>query len=604
MAGNRWHWPLIAFCALSVCWAAAGAIDLFGVEGWWQANQPATGTAYQARFDAVESGGATARAGIRDGDSFDLREQSFSARVGLAFQPAAHVPLTLVLHRGNERRTFTVVPGTVWEAGTLALCWAVITIIASLWLAMFGLIIALRRSELFEGRMLALMLAAAAIPLVPLAVPSAAATLAYLSIALAAIIFEWLMIAVLSARFGTRPVWRRALECCTYAAAALSLGLLAAYVYGLVTLHIDPMPYAVLNFRASPGLPTYVTAVVIVLATACAVTGVATTERSQRARAAWLLLPLPIGFLAANAFFALQSFVTSSWELIVVLQALTAGSSLLAAAAVSYALLKRRVLDFEFVLSRTLVVASVSLIVVAAFVLLEYVLGSVLKDASRTTGVVANALLALVLGVSMSYIHKRVDAVVEAILFRKRREDERALRDFSHEAAYVTEPEALLDRAIDVVHRHTDARSASLMLDGAGYYSPLRAFGAAAQADVDENDGAILALRTWHKPLDPHHYTTALSGALALPMLGRGRLVGVLLMGERAGGEAYAPDDVQALSQLAHGVGAALDSLSVRAGDSEMTVLLQTIASGQAAIIAELQALREARTGGVPENAL
>ncbi|HLI96607.1 MAG TPA: hypothetical protein VKT72_11045 [Candidatus Baltobacteraceae bacterium] len=185
MADNRWNWPLLVFCALALLWAAFGGVDVFGVEGWWQANQPATGSAYQGRFDSVERGGATARAGIQNGDTFDLREQSFKARVELAFQPAAHEPLTLVLHRGAERRAFTVVPGTVWDSGTLAVWWAALTLIASLWLAMCGLIIALRRAQLFEGRILAFILAAAALPLMPFAVPSATATLASLTVSLA-----------------------------------------------------------------------------------------------------------------------------------------------------------------------------------------------------------------------------------------------------------------------------------------------------------------------------------------------------------------------------------------------------------------------------------
>lgn len=574
--------------------AVVASLDLFGVEGWWQANQPATNRPYQARFDSVVPEGGTARAGIRDGDTFDLREQSLEARVGLAFQPIAHKPLTVVIHRDGKPRAFTVVPGSVWDIGTLGLVWAALSLIAALWLAACALLIAQRRADVFEGRILALILAVAVFTVLPLVASSAAVTLASLGVSLAGVAVSWLLITILSATFGTRSTWRRALEGCAYAAVALDLGGLVAFIYGLATLHVDPMPFAPLNFRGSPGFPTFAIGITIFFATACAVAAVATTARAERTRAAWLLLPLPIGFLAANFFFQLQSVVSSSWTLIVVLQALTAGSMLLAALAVSYALLKRRVLDFEFVLGRTLVVAGMSSIVIAAFVLLEYVLGSVLSDASHTTGVVANALLALVLGVSMRYIHKRVDALVEAVLFRKRREDERALRDFSHEAAYVTESGALLDRTIDVVRRHTDARSASLMLDGTGHYSPVRAFGSPAQVNVDENDGAILALRTWHKPLDPHHYTTTLSGALALPLLGRGRLVGVLLMGERAGGEAYAPDDVEALSQLAHGVGAAVDSLSLRQGDSEITSLLQTIASRQDAIVAELQALRAA----------
>lgn len=181
------------------------------------------------------------------------------------------------------------------------------------------------------------------------------------------------------------------------------------------------------------------------------------------------------------------------------------------------------VLDFEFILGRTLVVATISLIVVVAFILLEWLLGTVLSNVSHATGVAANAALALVLGLSMRYIHRRVDTFVDSVLFHKRHEDERALIDFSNPA-------------------------------------------------VNENDEAILAFKTWHRAIDPHRYHTVVSGALALPMLARGRLDGILLLGERAGGEAYAPDEVEALSQFAHGVGSALDRLLEKSGDGSTDI--------------------------------
>jgi GAF domain-containing protein len=259
--------------------------------------------------------------------------------------------------------------------------------------------------------------------------------------------------------------------------------------------------------------------------------------------------------------------------------------TLLGALAVTYALLKRRVLDIEFVLSRTLVVATISLIVVAAFVLLEWLLGTVLAGASHATGLVANGLLALLLGLSMDYIHKRVDAFIDTLFFRKRRDDEQALRDFSKEAGYVTDSEALLDQAIAKIERHTDARGAALLLDGESAYAATRAFGNVSLS-ADENDAAILALKTWHKPLDPHRYATALHGALALPMLVRGQLLGVVLVGERARGEAYAPDEVDALALFSQGVGSALDSLAHRNGDGlrELRESIARIANDVAAL--------------------
>jgi hypothetical protein len=71
-------------------------------------------------------------------------------------------------------------------------------------------------------------------------------------------------------------------------------------------------------------------------------------------------------------------------------------------------------------------------------------------------------------------------------------------------------------------------------------------------------------------------------------MLARGRLVAILLLGERAGGEAYAPDEVEALSQFAHGVGSALDSLSERR-DDENADLRKVIVE----LAAEVRALPE-----------
>jgi GAF domain-containing protein len=250
--------------------------------------------------------------------------------------------------------------------------------------------------------------------------------------------------------------------------------------------------------------------------------------------------------------------------------------------AVTYAVLKRRVLDFEFVLSRTLVVAGVSAIVVVSFVLLEWLLGTALVNASHATGLVANAALALVLGLSMSFIHKRVDAFVDFVFFHKRRENEQTLRDFAKEAAFVTTPHDLLDRAIEMVHNHTDASAAAVMLDNAGRFHTVRWFGDLT-ADASENDPLILAMKVKHTPVDPHHYMTAISGDLALPMLARNRLLGVLLLGKRPGGEAYAPDEVAALGELAQGVGTALESLGHVDTARERDVM----------ILDELRALRE-----------
>jgi GAF domain-containing protein len=257
------------------------------------------------------------------------------------------------------------------------------------------------------------------------------------------------------------------------------------------------------------------------------------------------------------------------------------GSMLAGAAAVTYALLKRRVLDLGFVIGRALVVAGISAIVIVSFVLLEWLLGTVLASASHATGLVANAALALVLGLSMSFIHKRVDGVVDFVFFHKRHQDELALRDFAGEAAFVTNYDDLLDLVIETVRVHTDASGAAVMLDFGGRFGAARWFGQ-SPVDVSENDALILALKAKHVPADPHHYATALSGDVAFPLSSRGRLLGVLLCGTRTSGEAYSPDEIDALREMAHGIGSALGSLERSSDES----------SRDDAILTELRALR------------
>ena len=69
-------------------------------------------------------------------------------------------------------------------------------------------------------------------------------------------------------------------------------------------------------------------------------------------------------------------------------------------------------------------------------------------------------------------------------------------------------------------------------------------------------------------------------------MISRGDLVGALVCGPKRDGEAYAPDECDALVALARGVGTALDTLSEQ-NDGAIAALQAT----QALILEEVRAL-------------
>jgi hypothetical protein len=582
------RWRLVSLSLLSLLVTLSVTAALFGIGGrpwfgWWDSNALRAGP-YTVRIVEPRSGGATERAGIRGGDLIDLREQSLGSRIAVVAQLSAARPTIVTVERGGNRSTHSVIGSTSWEGATQwKLPPQVLTLLAALWFGICALLLALRQWSRPDARLLILtLLCFSTVLLDPryFVPPSATLQLVLFIVAHACLAIAPLLLLRLSFRTG-RPSRQRAIVACA-AIALVGIGFLAdvAAATGIATLWFDPLPFI---YRVSP-LRVSIDVVVYALVAFAAFTAVRATPADERPRAAWLLLPLPIAFVA-HAFTQTIAVFITSWFVNVAIISASSGIYLLSAGLVTYALLKRRVLDFEFVLSRTVVVTTVSLIVVASFILLEFVLNTVMTGVSHATGLVANAALALVLGLSLHPIHRHVDELVERVFFHKRREDERALVEFGREAAFVTNESALLDRAIENLRDHTDARNAAIFLDGTGHYAPARSFGDGVRTEVDENDAAVLALKARHEPIDPHHYASALQGALVLPMLARGRLLGVVLLGERSGGEAYAPDEIAALSSMSQGVSSALDVFAI---DNEASH-----ASIADAVRAEIAPLRE-----------
>jgi hypothetical protein len=580
---------LLALCVLAFAWAVSFWVDNVGAGGrpwygWWDSVRTASGEPYTLVFRTPRDGGATARAGIRDGDRADARAQGFAARVVLFIQPTSS-SATLLVRRGAHVARANLVGSSIWESATTWKLWDILPeLISSIWFAGCALLIVLRRSDTVDARILALVL----LCLVPgflaensIVVPDATSTLVLCTISQSFGLCALGLLTFLSSRHGKRSTFRSGLTIASYLTIVTAALWWAAGLIGIVTLWIDP----VIFWWSSIGsiLVNCIAAFTTVAASLVAVYSVPTADRP---RSAWLLVPLSLSLLLSEVA---SSFAPAagSWFGYVVLATLWSTLLLLGALLVTYALLKRRVLDLEFILSRTLVFATVSAIVVGAFVLLEWFLGTVLAGASHATGLIANGAVALILGLSMRFIHKRTDALVDTLFFRRRRNDEQALREYAVESGFVTDPQVLSDQVMEKLKHHTDARDAALLILEGQEYVPARTFGENHLPSIAENDGLILALKAWHKPLDPHHYATAARGALAFPLFSRGLLFGVLVLGERAHGEAYAPDEIEALAQFARGVGSAFSTLAESSASSA-----QSLTNALDRIYGELHAMR------------
>lgn len=90
------------------------------------------------------------------GDFIDIRANTFVERYSLLVAPLNGRPLTLLLHRGLLERRLTVKPRA------LILTWSGwLSLFAVLWLLLFATVIAWRRFDVPQMRLLSLWLAAA-----------------------------------------------------------------------------------------------------------------------------------------------------------------------------------------------------------------------------------------------------------------------------------------------------------------------------------------------------------------------------------------------------------------------------------------------------------
>src|SRR5580692_11596847 len=379
---------LITLCALMLLAFTAQVIDAVGFGGrpwfgYWDAVTAQTGQPYIVEIAQPTAGGAAARAGLQDGDRIDLRDVDAAARVALLYQPTAVRPVRLVVQRAGKTFAVKFVGSSQYETNmTVKVIVNVIALMPGFLALCCAWLIALRRSQTSEGQLLCYtLLAVVGYSFGPfsIAVPSALGSALLLIFATASSAVAAILPVVLSARVGTRSRSRSALELIVYLLAAASIAAGGAGAIGMYAATIDPIPFA---FGVAWRL---LDAAVFAAALIAVSAAIASASHAERPRAAWLLLPLPIALLLSTTVTDLNVYA-QSWAAFMTALVIANGLLLAGTVAVTYALLKRRVLDIQFVIGRTLVVAGVSGIIVISFVLLEWLLGHVLESVGHVTG--------------------------------------------------------------------------------------------------------------------------------------------------------------------------------------------------------------------------
>ncbi|BDE06676.1 hypothetical protein WPS_19520 [Vulcanimicrobium alpinum] len=239
-----------------------------------------------------------------------------------------------------------------------------------------------------------------------------------------------------------------------------------------------------------------------------------------------------------------------------------------------YAIVRHRVVDIGFVVNRALVFGSLSVIVVAAFMVLEWTLSTVAMRISHLTSTSLELALALGLGFSMRSLHARVDRFVDDLFFRDRHEAERALRTLARDIAYVSDPQVAVARVQAEVAVRCGATGAAIYVADAARALRVDPGSGGPAPAVGIDDPALVRMRATRTFVELRRVDSALAGDFAFPMLVRDTVTGMLVLGSKSNGEAYAPDELATVETVTMALGNALDALQTAALRREVARVL------------------------------
>lgn len=242
----------------------------------------------------------------------------------------------------------------------------------------------------------------------------------------------------------------------------------------------------------------------------------------------------------------------------------------------AYAILRHRIIDVNFVLNRTLIYTILTSLAVGIFVLLEHFLNAV--AVSREGSLAVELAVALGLGLSFNAAHKRTERFLDRTLFRGKYEAAVALQQLSDDAAYMENPETLLESATREIPRVMGTRGAAIYERVDGSYALAAAAGLSGlPAEVEVDDPAFVRLRKHLSQVDLGEVRSVLgSDGIAFAFSVRGQLTGAFICGPRNNDETFAPDEVALVRNVIHEIGAELHAMRSR----EKADILAALTSG------------------------
>ena len=263
--------------------------------------------------------------------------------------------------------------------------------------------------------------------------------------------------------------------------------------------------------------------------------------------------------------------------------------------ALAYAVLRHRVFQFGVVVQRALAFSIVSALLLAALGAGKWGVDKLLHATGQQHSALWEVGVAMALVVAFARMQDWIISRVNEIFFRGWQQAGQALRHAVDKAAHITEPALLQKRIVVAVDAYSGATGTALYdLDAESSDGGLllrQGTLPAAPPRLAVDDELLVELRHAARPVELQRLAPGACAASGLaewafPMIVRGGVSGVLLLGPKRNGLAYRSDELELLAASAQRVGLDLESLRVAALERQRQALLAENAELRAALAA------------------
>lgn len=287
-------------------------------------------------------------------------------------------------------------------------------------------------------------------------------------------------------------------------------------------------------------------------------------EGEPRQRFRWLLLASSVALISYGFLTAVGLGVFGATEKAELLGQLT-GDILTAVAVITltYAVLRHRVIDVGFVISRTLVFAVFTGLLLVVFAAVEWLADHFVHFKQRESSVLLDGAIAVTIYLVFHRARYGIERLVERVFFRASHARQMELQHFLETVPSFSEPDALAGALLKAVDAYAGSRGCGIYRrDKTGRFALEKTTLDQLPRVLAADSEVIIELKTSRKPYQFGRLGFGLA-VLALPLVRRAELVGFLAVAAKTDHTLYRPDEIDNLVRTVHQVSSDLYALQL-----------------------------------------